>query len=217
MHAVNLPDWARDRSVTFSYIDPARTALLVIDLQNAFLEPDGCLPIATGRDVVPNVNRLTKGFRDAGSFIVFIRHTISDDPRYVLNPERKPDNFPKSDDANLREGHRDHGLYGGLDVQAGDLVINKHRYSAMLPNSSELHEILGKRGIDTIVVCGAATNVCCESTARDAAMLDYRVFFAEDATATLNDELHNAALLNLCILFADVRSTDGVLALLQEK
>jgi len=68
--------------------------------------------------------------------------------------------------------------------------------------------------VDTLVIAGTLTNCCCESSARDAFMLGYRVLFAADATAAVSDEEHNAALLNLAVMFADVRRTDDIVALL---
>ena len=85
----------------------------------------------------------------------------------------------------------------------------------MLPGSSDLHEVLLRRGVDTLLVAGTTTNVCCESTARDAMMLNYKVFFVSDANACRTDEEHNATLAIMMIMFADVRSTDEMIALLQ--
>jgi len=75
---------------------------------------------------------------------------------------------------------------------------------------------LKARGIDTLIIVGTATNVCCESTARDGMMLNYKVFFVSDANACRTDEEHNATLAILLIMFADVRSTDEMIELLQQ-
>ena len=81
-----------------------------------------------------------------------------------------------------------------IDVEPTDLVIDKFRSSAMLPQSSNLAQLLKERGIDTLVITGAITNYCCENTARDACQMDFRVFFVTDATAALTDDEHNASL-----------------------
>jgi ureidoacrylate peracid hydrolase len=109
-----------------------------------------------------------------------------------------------------------HALYPSLDVLPGDLTVRKTRFSALVQGSSDLDAILRARGIDTLIIVGTATNVCCESTARDAMMLNYKVFFVSDANACRTDEEHNATLATLMIMFADVRSTDEMIALLQQ-
>ena len=107
-----------------------------------------------------------------------------------------------------------HEIYATLDVQPGDLKVRKYRFSAMIQGASNLDAILRARGVDTLIVVGTATNVCCESTARDAMMMNYKVFFVSDANACRTDEEHNATLGILLVMFADIRSTDEMVALL---
>jgi len=95
------------------------------------------------------------------------------------------------------------------------LRVNKGRFAAFIPGTCDLHGILQSRDIDTLVVTGTLTNCCCESTARDAMQLNYKVIFVSDANATLTDAEHNATLNNMCALFADVMSTDEVLGALR--
>lgn len=217
MHEIKIPEWALERSVSFPNIDPKKTALLVVDLQNVFVDPAGSAFIPMALSIVPRVNKLIAAFRGAGSHVIFVRHTVSDDPRFAVKEwQRHRGNAPSVPADRLRAGHPEHDLHPSLAREPGDIIVDKHRYSAMPDNSSDMHSILSGLGIDTLVICGAATNVCCETTARDAAMLDYRIFFASDATATFNDELHNASLLNLAIIFADVRLADEISALLPQ-
>jgi ureidoacrylate peracid hydrolase len=82
-----------------------------------------------------------------------------------------------------------------------------------MPNSSDLHEVLGARGVDTLIVTGTVTNVCCETTARDGHMLGYKIVFVSDGTAAFSDEEHNASLLNMTTIFGEVQDTEGTLAL----
>ena len=107
-----------------------------------------------------------------------------------------------------------HALWDGLDVRPEDLVVRKRRFGAFAPGASDLHEQLQMRGIDTLIITGTATNVCCESTARDAMMLNYKVFFIEDGNATFGDAENNATLSALAHTFCDVASTEHVLNLL---
>ena len=99
--------------------------------------------------------------------------------------------------------------------------MRKTRFSALIQGSSDLDAMLRARGIETLIIVGTATNVCCESTARDAIMLNYKVFFkvffVSDANACRTDAEHNATLASLMVMFADVRSTDEMIALLQSR
>jgi ureidoacrylate peracid hydrolase len=218
MNIVNLPQWAIEIGKTrsgLSSIDPAATALLVVDLQNAFMAPGETLENPHARDIVPNVNTLARAVRQRGGEVLFLRHTVSDDPRFKLT-EWQARMVPRAlnGDFQLRAGTFGHQLYDKLEVLADDVLINKHRFSAFLPNSSDLDAELRKRGIDTVIITGTITNVCCESSARDAQMLGYKVVFVSDATAAFTDEEHNAALLSMATVFAEVRPTSGVVALL---
>ncbi len=103
-------------------------------------------------------------------------------------------------------------MWPGLDVAAGDLKVRKSRFGAFVPGASDLHSILQARGIDTLIITGTATNVCCESTARDAMMMNYNVAFVSGGTATHSDVEHNATLGNLIASFADIMTTDEVIA-----
>jgi ureidoacrylate peracid hydrolase len=116
----------------------------------------------------------------------------------------------------LSPSHPGHELYEGLAVDPADEVVIKTRFSAMIQGSSDLHERLTARGIDTVIVSGTVTNVCCESTARDAMMLNYKVHFVSDGTAARTDAEHNATLANMLLWFADVRSADEVVALIDQ-
>ena len=218
MHSIDIPAPAAARFMHFPDISPSSTAILVIDLQNFFVsEVDGVL-VANAKDIIPNVNLLTDAFRSGGSTVVFIQHTVSDEPRYALPEWQKAPGFAggsiTASLGRLRQGESSHQLHSSVVRRSGDLSINKHRYSAFLDNSSDLHAVLQARGIDTVVIVGATTNVCCESTARDAAMLNYKVFFVLDANAAMSDAFHNATLLNLGLLFADIRPTADMIDLL---
>jgi ureidoacrylate peracid hydrolase len=101
-----------------------------------------------------------------------------------------------------------------LDVAPGDLRVTKNRYSALIGGASDLGTLLKQRRIDTLLIAGTKTNVCCECTARDAMMLDYKVVLLCDCTAALSDEEHLATLENVIQQFGDVMTADDALALL---
>lgn len=217
MHEIKLPEWAWQRGARnrIATLVPPTTALLVVDLQNVFMVEGQVLANVHARDIVSNTNQLIAGARHAGSLVVFLRHTFSDEQPYRMTGWHQRMSYgPDGREVPLRPGQFGHALYQGLDVQPRDLIVDKHRFSPFKPNSSALHETLQARGIDTVIVCGTVTNICCESTARDAEMLGYRVFFIMDATAALSDEEHNASLLSMSSVFADVRTTAEMVQLL---
>jgi ureidoacrylate peracid hydrolase len=197
-------------------LDPAKTALIVIDMQNVWVKKG--LPAYTPycEGIVPNINRLAAAMRDAGGSVWWVRAIYGDDaPRtwsaYMefLSPEFLGDML-----AALTEGADGAALWHELDIQPDDQQVIKRRFSALIQGSSDLGERLHAAGIDTIIITGTATNVCCESTARDAFMLNYRTLVVSDANATVSDEAHNAALNALFVRFADVFTTDDVVDLL---
>ena len=208
----------RGRLNPFDGLDPARTALIVVDLQNGFMAPGQPAEIAPAREIVPNVNRLAAATRAAGGTVVWIQNTIT--PESEKSWSIYLGNFA-NEDWGLRmrraftPGDFGHALYPSLEVRPSDLTVRKTRFSAFVPGASELDSILRGRGINTLIVVGTATNVCCESTARDAMMLNYKIFFVSDANACRTDEEHNATLAILLVMFADVRSTDEMVNLLQ--
>jgi ureidoacrylate peracid hydrolase len=163
-------------------LDAARTALLVIDMQNYFVAEGfpGEVPLA--RTIVPTINRLAKAVRAAGAPVVWVRTTAgaalkhwNNYHKQMLTPERAAKRLEGL--AESGEGFR---LYPALDVQPRDLAIKKTKYSAFIAGSSDIDTRLKRRGIDTLLIAGAATNVCCESSARDAMMLDYRIIMLSE-------------------------------------
>jgi nicotinamidase-related amidase len=101
-----------------------------------------------------------------------------------------------------------------MDVAAGDLVLDKYRYGAFSCPARALPQALQQRGVGMVVVAGTLTNVCCESTAREANMAGFKMIVVSDATAAASDAEHNGALLNLRLAFADVRTTRELLRMI---
>jgi ureidoacrylate peracid hydrolase len=224
MHRIAIPQAAvarvlkrRDSLHVFSDLDPTRTAHVVVDLQNGFMAPGQPAEIPLAREIVPNVNRISKAVRAAGGLVVYIQNTIDEGAKqawsnwftYMSGERRK-----EAMEAAFAAGSFGHSLWPALEVLAGDLKVKKNRFGAFVPGSSDLHAILQARSIDTLIITGTATNVCCESTARDAMMMNYKVIFVSDGTATFNDEEHNATLGIMLAMFADVMTTDEVVSCL---
>ena len=201
---------------TFDKFDPARTAHVIIDMQNGFLEEGAPVEVPEARTIVGNINRISRAIRDAGGTNVFLRYTTSDlDGEWSVFGRRMGTELTTRHKAAFMPGAHFHQFWPALDVAPEDLVIDKGRFSGLCANASTLHTDLQARGIDTMLITGTLTNCCCESTARDAMQLNYHVLMAADANAALSDEAHAATLHILAMVFADVHSTDELVELLR--
>jgi len=205
----------RGRLHLFDSLDPKRTALLVIDMQNAFVAPGAPIEVPAARDIVPAINRLAAGLRKRGVPVIWVLHENQGDGSdwrgfydvFVLEKNRA------KAAAALTAGNELQKQWPQLDVSLQDLHVTKNRYSALIAGSSKLGKILEKKGVDTLLIAGTKTNVCCECTARDAMMLDYKVVMLSDCTAALSDDEHRATLENVIQQFGDVRTAEEVLTL----
>jgi ureidoacrylate peracid hydrolase len=108
----------------------------------------------------------------------------------------------------LSRENKGYEIFPDLKIEKGDLIVEKNRYSAFIQGSSNIEEVLKSRGLDTILITGTVTNVCCESTARDAMMRNFKTVMITDGNAANTDEDHNAALNNFYLTFGDIMSTD---------
>jgi ureidoacrylate peracid hydrolase len=203
---------------SFADLDPARTALVVIDLQHAFMnEAVGFAPVPAARDIVPAVNRLAAAVRQTGGGVFWIKMTHDErcfDDWSVAYELPTPE-FRDKRIAALAEGTLGHELWPELDVQPEDEIVKKYRYSAFMPGTSELPDRLRGRGLDTVLITGTVTNVCCESSARDANMTNFRTIMVSDGNAALTQELHDASLTAFYLTFGDVMDTDMIIESLQ--
>lgn len=221
MHAIRIPQDVLERIAArrgrlhpFDRIEGPKTALVVIDLQNAFMLPGMPTEVKCARDIVPNVNRLANAIRNSGGKVVWVKMTLDDErERWSVFFEHfgSPAHSAAEQRA-LSRGDPGHELYAELDVVPADFVVEKTRFSAFIQGSSDLDGILRKRGIDTVVIVGTVTNTCCECSARDAMMLNYKTIVVSDANAAHSDEEHNATLTNILRIFGDVLSTDEIVA-----
>jgi ureidoacrylate peracid hydrolase len=198
-------------------LDPRRTAHIIVDLQNGFMEPGAPVEVPVAREIVPNVNRISAAVRAQGGRNIFLRMTAeAHSPMNWSNwfaHRHTPDRFAALTHAFARNAHY-WQLWPALEVANGDLTVDKCRFGAFVPGASALHEILQSHGIDTLIITGTLSNCCCESTARDAMQMNYKIIFVADANAALSDAAHNATLENMAFLFGDVRSTDELIALI---
>jgi ureidoacrylate peracid hydrolase len=198
----------------FDDLDPARTALVVIDMQLAFMDDRvGHAVCPMARDIVPNINRLATAVRATGGGVFWIKNTHDDTcltEWSVMHGMSTPEGRAKRTAA-MSEGTEGHDLWPTLVVEPSDETVKKYRYSAFLPGASELPARLRARGFDTVLITGTVTNVCCESSARDAMMTNFKTVMISDANAAANMDEHQASLRAFYLTFGDVMDTDYAL------
>ena len=203
----------RGRYHWFEDIDPRHTALVVIDMQELFCAPGGAAEVAVSREIVPPINELASELRKLGVPVIWVLHANAQSSgrsdwelffNYVV-----ADNVRQKTLESLAPGRQK--VWSGLTVEPNDMTIIKNRYSALVSGSSGLERLLRSVGIETILIAGTKTNVCCEATARDAMMLDFKVVMVSDCCAALSDDEHRSALENVIQQFGDVMTSDEVL------
>lgn len=223
-HVIDIPESVIERVVRrcgtphpFAALDPVRTALLVVDMQLGYMNAElghSCVPTAPG--IVPTINHLAATLRRAGGAVYWIQNASDERSREewsVLEEQASPARRA----ARIRSiapGAPGHAFWPDLDIRVGDEIVPKFRYSCFIPGASDLEERLCGRGIDTVLITGTLTNVCCESTARDAMMLNFRTIMVTDANAAMTDAEHNASLIAFYLYFGDVQSAAEVEAAL---
>jgi nicotinamidase-related amidase len=182
-------------------LDASRSALLVIDMQKFFLDPVSPTFTCGGLAILPGLERLIRAFRGAGRPVLFTRHV------------HHPDDL----DAGIMgwwwkgkciEGSPESEIHPAIAPLPREKVVFKHRYSAFF--DTDLETVLRCLKVEDIVIAGIMTNICCESTARDAYYRDHRVFFLADGTGSINEEMHLASLLNLAFGFAHVTTVNEI-------
>lgn len=227
MHNSHIPPEVVDRVIKrrgkehiHDDLTPSRTALIVVDMQNAFMPvPVAHAPCDMAPKIVPQINRLAAVVRETGGVVVWIQTACTAGDRIawsnahkIVGPERAQKRFTA-----LERGSEGYALYPQMDARPNDLYVEKHRFSAFIQGSSDLDAILREKGIDTVLITGTVTNVCCESTARDAMMLNYKVVMVSDCNAADNDEEHNATLRAIYLTFGDVMDSTMLIDILKRR
>ncbi|MGQ0656008.1 MAG: isochorismatase family protein [Betaproteobacteria bacterium] len=198
-------------------IEPERSALVVVDMQNYFVHPSFQGEVPPAREIVAAINRAAQAVRSRGGSVAWIQTESDGADRdwsflhgHMLTPERGRRRL-----AELARASQGYALSPDLQVESGDLFIAKRRYSAFIQGSSGLEQALRGRGIDTVLIAGTTTNACCESTARDAMMLDFKTVMLADALAAPTRAAHVGSLASCLLYFCDVMNVDEALALME--
>jgi nicotinamidase-related amidase len=187
-------------------IDRSKCALLVIDMQNSFVEEGAVFEAPRGRDILAAINRLVEQARIDQVPVIWTQSDHSP-PGGGMILERYP---IIKHTRELWKGDRSFELYSDMiQPQEGEHRIVKHKYDAF--HDTDLDTVLGNLGTDTVVITGVATEVCCESTARAAFFHDFKVVFLRDATAAFNPDLQELTCDRMEHLFARTMNTDDLL------
>lgn len=226
MHDFTMPQWAIDRVLqrrgklhVHDDMDPCRTALVVIDLQNGFMVPEHtAMPVQTAIGTVPNVNRLAAALRETGGKVFWIQNTTNEASLTEWShwfAMSRPELLQERIDC-FRAGAPGHALYPDLEVRPEDETVYKYRFSAFIQGSSDLSQRLKDGGFAYVLIVGTVTNVCCESSARDAMMLNFKTVMVSDGNSARSDAEHTATLASFYSVFGDVMDTDMVIACLRK-
>jgi len=186
-------------------IEGDRAALLVVDMQRHFCDKSSSFFVPGSDELGIRLKALVDVFGKNKRPIIFTRHIDSDEEGNLMLrwwSEKIKEEDPASE------------IIDVLEASRGTTVI-KHQYDGFL--NTELEEILRKKGVRQVVICGVLTNLCCETTARSAFMRGFEVYFVKDGTATFNEEMHEAALLNLSYGFAILTNIDDVIRSIGQK
>lgn len=199
----------RGRRHAYEQVDSSRTALIVVDMVH-FFAPG----FKTFHGIIPNINRLASTLRAHRGVVVWVlpQHgTATAWSEEFYGPEIASMFSASGGTGSFRER-----LWHSLDVADQDLFVEKQATSAFFPGLSPLPELLWEKEIDTVLITGAVTNVCCEASARDAATLGFRVVMVADGNAAGSDEVHNATLHTVYRTYGDVRPTQEIICLLAQ-
>ncbi|MDH3443096.1 MAG: cysteine hydrolase [Deltaproteobacteria bacterium] len=191
--------------------DPKHAALVVVDVQNDFVSPQGSAgkrgeDVSAAMAMIPNLKGLIDEARKIGLTVVYIRTTHSDwtdTPSWIYRSSQK------SGLNTCREGTWGADFYEGIQPLPSERVVIKHRYSAFI--NTDLNTVLKARNIQSVLVCGVATNVCVETTTRDAYMYDYYVTMIDDCSAAYETKLHLGTLENIRRHFGLVASSSEII------
>ena len=186
----------------------AQCALVVVDMQNYFVKAGYPAEVPAARGIAGAINAAARSMRTHGGTVAWIQ-TDADGAdsswtwlhHHLYTPERSDLRLK-----GLAPGSEGFALWHELEAMPHDLRVSKRRFSAFIQGSSDLEARLRGRGIDTVLVAGTATNVCCASTAHDAMMLNFRTAMLADANAASSEEAHVDTLANFMRYFGDVMS-----------
>lgn len=198
-------------------LNPRRAAVIVVDMQKVFCEPDGALYVPNTAKIIQPIQALVDAARGVDVPVIYLRHIVRGDGS---DTGRMRDLYPNVDEI-LARSEPNVEVIDALAPQSGDVIIDKLFYSGF--HGTDLDTVLRARDVDTIIVCGTVTNVCCETTIRDGVHREYKVIALSDANAAMDypdlgfgaisaEEIQRISLSTIAYEFGEVTSTADVIA-----
>lgn len=186
-------------------------ALIIVDMQNIWVHPRGARYLPMSEDIVPKIQELLRFCRARQVPVVYLHTTKRKDLADAgVFADIKPQTHDAEDEWSNFEGSPGAELYEPVKPAAGDILVKKFRYSGFY--GTQLENLLRALGRDTIAIAGVATNVCCDSTARDGAMRDFKVLFLSDCNASFSQQEQEATLNNFDKHFGVVMDSKTLMA-----
>ena len=198
-----VAQWTSESKRMKKYIafefDISKAALLILDMQNFFLDESNHAFVPSAKTIMNNISRLIEFFHAQNRPVIFTQHIDTQEPEEMMTRWWRD---------SVQEGTEDAEITSSLDTKDA-ITIRKNRYSAF--ESTNLKEILNSKNVTQIVLTGIMSHLCCETTARDAFMKDFEVFFILDANATYTEELHLSTIRAISHGFGRCQSTEEIL------
>lgn len=199
-----------------------RTAVIIVDMQNVFCKPEGALYVPKTVDIIDNIKQLSEAARAAKMPVIYLRHIVRGDGS---DSGRMKDMYPNTDEI-LKRGTDGVEVIDELAPFPGDIIVDKLFYSGF--HDTDLDTILRIHDVNTVIICGTVTNVCCETTVRDAAHREYKVVFLSDGNAAMDypdlgwgpvsaDEIQRLTLTTIAYEFGQVASTNDIITEIKGK
>lgn len=197
-------------------VNPRRTAVIVVDMQKVFCEPAGALYVKNTARIIAPIQALLATAREQGLTVIYLCHIVRGDG---ADTGRMRDLYPNVDEI-LARGDPDVEVIDALKPAPADIIVDKLFYSGF--HNTDLDTILRARDIDTLVVCGTVTNVCCETTIRDGVHREYKMIALSDANAAMDypdlgfgaisaDEIQRLSLTTIAYEFGEVTTTADII------
>ncbi|MFC0267000.1 cysteine hydrolase family protein [Kushneria aurantia] len=197
-------------------INPCRSAIIVVDMQRVFCDESGALYVPQTKTIISNIRKLIDAARAEMLPVIYLRHVVRGDG---TDTGRMRDLYPDVDTI-LARGHKSIEIIEEIAPKREDVIIDKLFYSGF--HNTDLDTVLRSRDIDTLIVCGTVTNVCCETTIRDGAHREYKMIALSDGNAAMDypdlgfgsltaEQVQRVSMTTIAYEFGEVATTDNVI------
>jgi nicotinamidase-related amidase len=186
----SLQDFIKHDKINLDYIKSS--ALIVIDMQNFFTDEKSHAFVPSSKAIIPNINDLIEAYSNAGLTVLFTY--------YALEKGEDPASMGRWWKDTVWEKTPEAGLSPEINTRDDSIIIRKSTYDSFY--NTDLLNILKEKNVDTVIITGVMTHLCCETTARSAFVNNFNVYFVIDANATVNEELHLSSIRTLSDGFA---------------